>query len=362
MKGSKNNWPPVPGGSAEPGYGSDHGESGAGGAKNLRVRSGYHKKQLYLATYNTRTLRTDAKLIELEKAIGKLRWDIIGLSEVRRQGEDSIILDSGNLLYYREGDKQSFGGVGFIIHKSLVNNVLTIGSVSTRIAFLILKISEKHSLNIIQVYAPTSAYPKAVVKTMYEDITKAMHVFETQYTVVMGDFNARLGTRCDNELGVGEFGVGKRNARGHMLAAFMKKENLFMVNSFFRKSKRWKWTWISPDGKVKNEIDFIMSTKKDIFKDVSVISDVNVGSDHRMLRGTLNIRIKLERSRLTACTLRPVRAQIQNTDNSSFTNFQLHLQNCFKPLQNSVDVDDIKNSEVDSVHIDESIIIQKQPP
>ncbi|CAH2218109.1 jg22737 [Pararge aegeria aegeria] len=61
----------------------------------------------------------DGKVIELEEVVSKLRWDIIGLSEVRREGEDSIILESGNLFYYREGDQQSQGGVGFIVHESL---------------------------------------------------------------------------------------------------------------------------------------------------------------------------------------------------------------------------------------------------
>ncbi|CAH0405305.1 unnamed protein product [Chilo suppressalis] len=38
---------------------------------------------------------------------------------------------------------------------------------------------------------------------------------------------------------------------------------------------------MSPYGKVQNEIDFIMSTKKLIFNDVSVINAVKTGSDHR---------------------------------------------------------------------------------
>ena len=39
--------------------------------------------------------------------MGRLCWDIVGLAEVWRQGEDAITLKSGNLLYYREGEQQS---------------------------------------------------------------------------------------------------------------------------------------------------------------------------------------------------------------------------------------------------------------
>jgi endonuclease/exonuclease/phosphatase family metal-dependent hydrolase len=163
--------------------------------------------------------------------------------------------------------------------------VITIGSVSSRVAYLILRISKRYSLNVIQVYAPTSKHDDVEVEAMCDEISKAMHSYKTHYTVVMGDFNAK-GQRCGDELTVGQFGFGQRNDRDHMLADFMERENLYMMNSFFKKPVSRKWTWISPDGKVKNEIDFIMSMKKHIYNDVSVINAVKTGSDHRMVRGT----------------------------------------------------------------------------
>lgn len=105
--------------------------------------------------YNARTLRIDEKIAELEEEIGKLRWDILGLSEVRREGEDTITLKSGNLFYYREGEQQSQGCIGFVVHKFLVNNIILITSVSRRVAYLILRISKRYSLKVIQVYAQT---------------------------------------------------------------------------------------------------------------------------------------------------------------------------------------------------------------
>ncbi|XP_013144778.1 PREDICTED: uncharacterized protein LOC106108224 [Papilio polytes] len=319
------------------------GNGGAGGAKNPRLGYGYHtRRPLALATLNTRTLRTDERIAELEEELSRLRWDIIGLSEVRREGEETIILKSGNLFFFREGDQQSQGGVGFIVHKSLVNNVVKIESVSTRVAYLILRISKRYSLKVIQVYAPTSTHSDDEVETMYEDISRAMHSSKTFYTIVMRDFNAKIGKRDGGELRVGNFGYGQRNHRGHLLASFMEKEGLYMMNSFFRKQEQRKWTWISPDGVTKNEIDFIMSTRKQIFNDVSVINAVKPGSDHRIVRGTLNIDVKLERSRLIKSTLRPAPVHIQDTEN-----FQLKLQNRFDCLGSSVD--DINDGFVQAI-------------
>ncbi|XP_028175804.1 uncharacterized protein LOC114364024 [Ostrinia furnacalis] len=286
MERNKKTRPLVPGGPTIPGHGSGHGNGGARGAKNHRVPTGYQpRRPLALATFNTRTLRTDVRLAELEEELSRLRWDIVGLCEVRREGEDTIILKSGNLLYFREGDQQSQGGVGFIVHKSLVNNVVQIESVSARVAYLILRITKRYSLKVIQVYAPTTEHPDDEVETMYEDISRAIHSSRSHFTVVMGDFNAKLGRRSDNELKVGQFGYGERNARGQLLAGFMEREGLFMMNSFFRKPKQRKWTWLHPNGAIKNEIDFILSTKKHIFNDVSVINSVKTVVDNYVYLG-----------------------------------------------------------------------------
>ncbi len=340
--------PPVSGSPAVPGYrGSGQGNGGTRGAKNpRRWRKGYHpRRRLALVTHNVRTLRTDEKIIELEEALGRLHWSIVGLSEVRREGEDTITLRSGNLFYYREGEQLSQGGVGFLVHRSLVNNILTIESVSSRVAYLILRVSNRYSLKVIQVYAPTSTHPDEEVEVMYEDISRAIHTNKTYFNVVMGDFNAKLGTRGDNELRVGQFGYGQRNHRGQRLAEFLEKEDLFAMNSFFQKPSHRKWTWMSPDGSTKNEIDFIMTTKRQMFNDVSVIHKVKTGSDHRLVRGTLNINIKLERSRLMKSTLRPSNAHIGCPES-----FQIELSNRFESLENCESVDEISNRFVETVH------------
>ncbi|KAL0839990.1 hypothetical protein ABMA28_015317 [Loxostege sticticalis] len=60
------------------------------------------------------------------------------LGKVRRERDDTITLKSGNLLYYRE----------FLVHRSLINNIITIGSVSSRVAYLILRVSKSFQLEL----------------------------------------------------------------------------------------------------------------------------------------------------------------------------------------------------------------------
>lgn len=43
---------------------------------------------IYIATFDTRSLRTPEKLIELETALESIKWDILGTSEVKKLGEE----------------------------------------------------------------------------------------------------------------------------------------------------------------------------------------------------------------------------------------------------------------------------------
>lgn len=54
------------------------------------------------------------------------------------------------------------------------------------------------------------------------------------------------------------------------------------MTTFFKKKKPQRnWTWISPNGKTRNEIDFILSNERAIIKDVTVLNRVTTGSDHK---------------------------------------------------------------------------------
>ncbi|CAH2247542.1 jg743 [Pararge aegeria aegeria] len=113
-----------------PGSGSGYGNGGVRGVENLRHRFRCQPRRLVLSIYNACTLSTDGKVIELEEVMSKLRWDITAFSEVRQEGQDSIILESGTLFYYLGGDHQSQGGIGYIVQKSLMASFVCLHSLA----------------------------------------------------------------------------------------------------------------------------------------------------------------------------------------------------------------------------------------
>ena len=77
-------------------------------------------------------------------------------------------------------------------------------------------------MKIIQMYAPTSTHNNDEVESFYEDISKAIQQDQEQCTILIGDFNAKLGHKLDDsELALGPHGYRERNDRGIMLLNFI---------------------------------------------------------------------------------------------------------------------------------------------
>ncbi|KAG5334609.1 CFDP2 protein, partial [Acromyrmex charruanus] len=79
---------------------------------------------------------------------------------------------------------------------------------------------------------------------------------------------------------------------------FLGRERMYCMNTFFQKKPQKKWTWRSPDVTVKNEINYIFSSNKNICSDVFVLNRSDTGSDHRLVRACFRIDTRLEKSKL----------------------------------------------------------------
>ena len=103
------------------------------------------------------------------------------------------------------------------------------------------------------------------------------------------------------------------------------------MNTQFQKKGGKKWTWRSPDGNTKNEIDYIMTDKPSLVTDMTVINRVNIGSDHWMVMGSITLNTRAERRKpLNKNTRTRVDTQIIGTKKNTF---QLELKNRFTALE-----------------------------
>lgn len=234
--------------------------------------SGKNGQKLNICTFNCQGLASKERLFEFENACREASFDIVGISECRTLGEKLLELKNGNYFYYR-GDTKGYRGVGFYIHKKWTKKVIKVGSSSDRIGFVKLEIGSKVNLLIVQVYAPTMQAEEEEVEEFYEQLFELVDKEKEYYTVVMGDFNAKIGKEevkikrdCMGIFCSGDY----TNSNGEFLIEFAERVNLKIMNTFYQKRKNEKWTWLSPDSRTKNEIDFCLCNDSKIVKDVCV--------------------------------------------------------------------------------------------
>ncbi|PZC74456.1 hypothetical protein B5X24_HaOG207859 [Helicoverpa armigera] len=211
----------------------------------------------------------------------------MGISEMRRTGEG--IDERSNFIMYHKGEVAGHRGVGFLVKLNLKSQITGFEGISDRIAAIHIHLPN-HSKNwtVIQVYSPTEQATRTDIDNFYNNLTEITEKYSENNLVIMGDFNAQVGARAPGEEQIiGKYGSGKRSENGKKLVTFLLENNLTILNSVFRKKPKSKWTWLSPDGKTRNEIDYILTNKVKEFSDTGIIQNLNFNTNHRMVRSCL---------------------------------------------------------------------------
>ena len=158
-----------------------------GSAKNLWVKKNHHTmgERTKIATYNVRTLLKDEHVQELEEELkeNNMKWDLIGLGEVRRKEESFTTLQSGHLLYHSQANNRQ-AGVSFLVNKTWKDNMTRVSSANSSVAELVLRITDRYQMKIVQVYAPTTSHSYEETDNFYNTVDKILEK-PTHYTIIL---------------------------------------------------------------------------------------------------------------------------------------------------------------------------------
>ena len=111
---------------------------------------------------------------------------------------------------------------------------------------------------VIQVYAPTSNAEEAEVERFYEDLQDLSELTpQKDVLFIIGDWNAKVGSQETPGV-TGKFGLRIKNETGQMLIEFCQENALVIANTLFQQHKRRLYTWTSPDGQHRNQVDYIL--------------------------------------------------------------------------------------------------------
>ncbi|VDL95250.1 unnamed protein product [Schistocephalus solidus] len=116
--------------------------------------------------------------------------------------------------------------------------------------------------------------------------------------IVLGDFNARVGTDHPAWQGVlGPHGLGSCNDNGLLLLRTSAEHRLLLTNTFFRLPTREKATWMHPWSRRWHLLDYVLVRRRDR-QDVLVtkaIRDADGWSDHHLVISQMRLRLQPRR-------------------------------------------------------------------
>lgn len=153
----------------------------------------------------------------------KIHWDVVGLSEVKKEGTNIIKTDKHILMYH--GEKSDSNGIGFTNFIALSN----------RVARLAMTFDTNIVLNIIQVYATTNRKNKTSqeqLEIFYEDVSTALQNSTRLVIVILV-----LRSACPNPEDVkvmGNWVYTRRKNRDNTLLNFLRETQLYIMNSHFK--------------------------------------------------------------------------------------------------------------------------------
>ena len=78
---------------------------------------------------------------------------------------------------------------------------------------------------------------------------------------IIGDWNAKVGSQETPGV-TGKFGLGIWNEAGQRLIKFCQENALVIANTLFQQHKRRLYTWTSPDGQHRNQIDYVLCSQR----------------------------------------------------------------------------------------------------
>ena len=148
------------------------------------------------------------------------------------------------------------------------------------------------SITVIQVYAPTSNAEEAEVEWFYEDLQDLLELTNTQKRC---PFHYRGQVGIQETPGVtGKFGLGVQNEAGQKLIEFCQRNALVITNTLFQEHKRRLYTWSSPDGQRRNQIDYILCSQRwrSSIQSAKTRPGADCGSDHELLIARFRLKLK----------------------------------------------------------------------
>nr|VZI28117.1 unnamed protein product [Spirometra erinaceieuropaei] len=218
---------------------------------------------------NPRSNRPERGTALVARELARYKVDIAALSETRFSEQGQLEEVGAGYTFFWSGRPKAErrdAGVAFAIRNNIVGRLPSLPQgINDRLMSLRLPLWGGKFATIISAYAPTMTNPDAVRDKFYEDLHALVAtVPKADKLIVLGDFNARVGTDHTAWRGVlGPHGIGGSNDNGLLLLRTCAEHRLILTNTFFCLLEREKATWRHPRSRQWHLLDYVLVRRRD---------------------------------------------------------------------------------------------------
>lgn len=266
---------------------------GAAVNEAVKIRNKIHK----IGTWNVRGMMQTGKLQIIEGEMDRADIAVLGVAETHWRDSGHFRTHTGNTVYASGNGLESRNGVAVIVSRQWADSVMEYRPITDRIITLRFN-TQPCRINVIQVYAPTLAATEEETNEFYRKLQQEVRTVPSKdLTIIQGDFNAKVGKELSACGIFGCFGLGERNENGDRLVEFCQEDNYVILNTCYQQHPRRLYTWTSPGGLYRNQIDYclINGRWRSAIKNAKTIPGADCGTDHQLLC----IYMKLKLAKLT---------------------------------------------------------------
>nr|VZI44625.1 unnamed protein product [Spirometra erinaceieuropaei] len=248
--------------------------------------------------------RPERRTALVARELARYKVDIAALSETRFSEQGQLEEVGAGYTFFWSGRPKAErrdAGVAFAIRTDIVGRLPCLPQgINDRLMSIRLPLRRGGKFaTIISAYAPTMTNPDAVRDKFYEDLHALLAtVSKADKLIVLGDFNARVGTDHTAWRGVlGPHGLRGSNDNGLLLLRTCAEHRLILTNTFFCLPEREKATWRHPRSRQWHLLDYVLVRRRDQ-RDVLVTKAI-AGADgwtvHRLVISKMRIRLQPRR-------------------------------------------------------------------
>ncbi|XP_050439094.1 uncharacterized protein LOC126844740 [Adelges cooleyi] len=194
--------------------------------------------------------------------------------------------DNKTFFYSGTDGGKHENGVGFMVNEKVLHNIKTFIPVDDRICYI--KIAGRlFDLVIINCYAPTEDKDDETKDKFYDELERVVNSLPTHcIKMIVGDLNAKVGRETMYRPTTEPDSLHETsNDNGTRLIHFATSKEFTISSTYFPRKDIYKSTWISPNGRVHNQIDHIVINKRHAssIRKVRTYRGADADSDHYLL-------------------------------------------------------------------------------